>query len=93
MVAAVRRGQSLRAVADKPIILGEVGSAEAGGAKAEWIRSTFADLLSGRFAAVRAMVWFDVDKEEHWALHSSPQALTAWSGTLRAANLQIGQVL
>jgi beta-mannanase len=80
---------ALRVVADKPIILGEVGSAETGGAKAEWIRSAFADLLSGRFAAVRAMVWFDVDKEERWALHSSQQALTAWMGTLRAGNPQM----
>jgi beta-mannanase len=81
---------ALRAVADKPIILGEVGSAEAGGAKAEWIRSAFTDLLSARFGAVRAMVWFDVDKEENWTLHSSPQALAAWSGALRGANLQTG---
>ena len=73
--------------------LGEVGSAETGGAKAEWIRSAFADLLSGRFGAVRAMVWFDVDKEERWALDSSQQALTAWLGTLRAGNPQIGRSL
>ncbi|MCA1644119.1 MAG: hypothetical protein LC797_01195 [Chloroflexi bacterium] len=84
---------ALRAVAEKPIVLGEVGSAEIGGAKADWIQSAIADLLSGRFAAVRAMVWFDVDKEEHWALHSSQQALAAWSGTLRATNPQIGAVL
>lgn len=85
--------EALRAVADKPVILGEVGSAEAGGAKADWIRSMFADLLSGRFAAVRAMVWFDVNKEESWALHSSQQALTAWSTTVRATNPQIGALL
>jgi beta-mannanase len=79
---------ALRAVTEKPIILAEVGSAEAGGAKADWIRSTFADLESGRFAAVRAMVWFDVDKEERWSLHSSQEALAAWSSALRNANLQ-----
>jgi beta-mannanase len=84
---------ALRAVTDKPVILGEVGSAEAGGAKAEWIQSTFADLLSGRFAAVRAMVWFDVDKEEDWSLDSSQQSLTAWMGTLRAASPRIGRGL
>jgi len=84
---------AVRAVADKPVILGEVGSAETGGTKAEWIRSAFADLVSGRFPAVRVLVWFDVDKEEHWALHSSQQALTAWFSTLRAGNLQIGRGL
>ncbi len=44
-------------------------------------------------AAVRAMVWLDVDKEEHWALHSRQQALAAWSGILRATNPQIGAAL
>jgi beta-mannanase len=84
---------ALRAVADKPIILGEVGSAEVGGAKADWIRSASADLTSGRFPAVRAMVWFDVDKEEHWGLHSSPQALVAWSDALRESSPQLGTAM
>ena len=59
------------------------------GAKAQWIRSAFADLQSSRFAAVRALVWFDVDKEERWDLHSSQPAFAAWLGALRATGLQM----
>jgi beta-mannanase len=83
--ALIEPYDALHAVADKPVILPEVGSAEVGGAKAEWIRSVFAELQSGRFAAVRALVWFDVDKEERWAVHSSQPALAAWLGAVRAA--------
>jgi mannan endo-1,4-beta-mannosidase len=80
---------ALRAVADRPILLAEVGSAETGGAKAQWIRFAFAELQSSRFAAVRALVWLDVDKEERWDLHSSQPAFAAWLGGLRATGLQV----
>ena len=74
--------QALHAVADKPVVLSEVGSAETGGSKAGWIRSVFDDLDAGRFPSVRALVWFDVDKEAGWELHSSPGALAAWLDAL-----------
>jgi beta-mannanase len=80
---------ALRAVADRPILLAEVGSAETGGAKAQWIRFAFAELQSSRFAAVRALVWLDVDKKERWDLHSSQPAFAAWLGGLRATGLQV----
>jgi beta-mannanase len=83
---------ALQAITSKPVILAEVGSAETGGAKADWIRAAFTDLHSGRFSAVRALVWFDIDKEERWALHSSPDALSAWLGAARGARPRLEQL-
>jgi beta-mannanase len=81
---------ALRAVTSKPLILAEVGSAETGGAKADWIRSAVSDLESGRFPGVRALVWFDIDKEEQWAVHSSSAAFEAWRVAVRGADAQSG---
>ncbi len=74
---------ALEAVTHKPVVLAEVGSAEDGGQKAEWINAAFHDLEQGQFPGVKALVWFDVDKEERWALHSSDTSLTGWLTALR----------
>jgi beta-mannanase len=75
---------ALQDLAPKPVVLAEVGSAEDGGQKATWINAAFADLEMGRFPAVRALVWFDVDKEERWGLHSSDATLASWTAALRS---------
>jgi hypothetical protein len=60
---------------DAPLLLTEVGSTEAGGDKAAWIRDLF------RLAEQRelfGLVWFEYDKETDWRVVSSPNALAAF---------------
>ncbi|MER5890198.1 glycosyl hydrolase [Streptomyces sp. NPDC001941] len=61
----------------KPVIIGETGSDEAGGSKAAWIDGVV-PTLQERFPLVKALVWFDVDKERHWRIDSSAQSLAAY---------------
>jgi len=61
----------------KPIMISEVSSAEEGGSKAAWIASA-ARTLKTRFPAVRAVVWFNIDKEADWRIDSSASALRAF---------------
>lgn len=61
----------------KPVIIGEMASDEAGGEKAGWISEIF-PTLKDKFPAIKAVVWFDVDKERHWQINSSPKALDAY---------------
>jgi beta-mannanase len=68
---------ALTSVSNKPLILPEVGSTETGGSKAAWISSALGPELE-QFPRVRAVVWFDVDKEQPWSLDSSQSALQAW---------------
>jgi beta-mannanase len=72
-------------VSGRPLLLPEVGCAEAGGVKAEWIRQALDPDTLARFPAVRGLVWFDCDKEQPWQLHSSPAAYRAWLSALRQA--------
>ncbi|MBI5623627.1 MAG: endoglucanase [Elusimicrobia bacterium] len=63
--------RAVAAFPDKPILLSEVGSCPSGGDKARWMRELFAE-LPGRFPAVKAFVWFDVDKECDWSFSRHP---------------------
>ena len=67
----------ITALSSKPLILPEVGSTETGGSKAAWINDALTSELP-RFPRVRAVVWFDVNKEQPWNLDSSQAALQAW---------------
>lgn len=80
---------AITAISDKPLILPEVGCAERGGSKADWIRDALTSQLPSQFPRVRALVWFDVVKEEPWALESSRQALEAWNAAARQAHRRI----
>ncbi|MET9497829.1 glycosyl hydrolase [Streptomyces sp. NPDC006552] len=61
----------------KPVIIGEMGSDEAGGSKVSWIDGVV-PALKARFPLIKAVVWFDVDKERHWRIDSSPSSLAAY---------------
>lgn len=64
----------LRRVSGRPLAITEVACAEDGGDKAAWIHRLF-ELAVER--EVRALIWFDHDKETDWRLGSSPAAARA----------------
>ena len=61
----------------KPIIIAEMASDEVGGSKATWINNII-PTLKNNYPLIKAIVWFDVDKERHWQINSSSSALTAY---------------
>lgn len=77
---------AITSIADKPVILAEVGSSEVGGSKAEWIRRGLTEELA-QFPRVRALAWFDVHKEGElaWNVDSSQDSLEAWLESLPRA--------
>jgi beta-mannanase len=77
----------------RPVLLAEVGCAEAGGSKAAWLRDA-RDVLGRSFPRVRAVVWFNVAKECDWRVESSTASLRAfrdaWSGWERSGRAVTG---
>lgn len=67
----------VRLAPDKPMVIAEIGCAEEGGDKAGWIQDAF-DRITSQFEKVRAVVWFQIDKECDWRLDSSAAALRAF---------------
>lgn len=68
----------LRTIAPgKPIELSEVGCAEPGGNKAAWIAGMFETLRHN--PAIKAVIWYDLDKVSDWQIQSSSRALQAFA--------------
>jgi beta-mannanase len=65
--------------ADKPVLVAEVGCAEAGGDKAHWI-GEFVDWLTAEDVA--GFVWFEHDKETDWRIRSTPRSAAAMAAAL-----------
>ncbi len=63
---------------DKPLMIAETASAEAGGDKAAWIRQGLLHDVPEKLPRVRAVIWFDRVKETNWRIDSTPQSLAAW---------------
>jgi mannan endo-1,4-beta-mannosidase len=68
---------------DKPILVTEVGCAEAGGRKGDWI-ARLVDFLSHQHD-VMGFVWFEHDKATDWRMTSSPESTAAMASALRNA--------
>jgi beta-mannanase len=83
---------AITAVSSKPLLLPEVASTEIGGSKAAWIRDALSSGLD-QFPRVRALVWFDVNKEQPWNLDSSPSSLTAWDTASAAPRFRVGPTI
>jgi len=60
----------------KPIVIGEMASSEVGGNKTEWLKEMFAVLP--RYPQIRALTWFDINKETNWAVNSSDEVYLAF---------------
>jgi len=68
----------LATLTSKPMMITETASAEAGGDKAAWIRQGLLDDLPSKFPRVRAVIWFNENKETDWRVNSSTQSLAAY---------------
>lgn len=74
----------VRQLADLPVWLTEVASAESGGDKGAWIADMVASLSD--FPAVGALVWFDENKERDWRIDSSPASLESFHEALNGSD-------
>ncbi len=83
---------AITALSSKPVLLPEVGCTEIGGSKATWIEDALASGLD-QFPRVRALVWFDVDKEQPWSLSSSQASLAAWDAASANARFSVGPTI
>jgi len=65
------------AAKNKPIMIPETASTEMGGDKAAWIAAIL-PALKGSFPAIKALVWFHMNKETDWRIDSSSQSRDAF---------------
>ncbi len=69
----------------KPMIIGETGSTEAGGSKAQWITDMFQSLAT-TFPKVRGLQWFNKhDDGMDWPIETSAAATAAFAAGIRSS--------
>lgn len=61
----------------KPVMIPETASAETGGDKAAWLTAVL-PALRNTFPALKALVWFHMNKETDWRINSSTAAKDAF---------------
>ncbi len=84
----------LAALTDKPMMIGEMASTEAGGnivngGKPNWIRRAYLnEIPSSKFERIEAVMWFHQNKETNWRVDSSAAALEAYKEAVSASLYQ-----
>ncbi len=66
----------LTRLSSKPIMIGEMASTEEGGSKKRWIAQAFRALKG--YPQIKALIWFNINKETDWRIDSSPKSLRAF---------------
>jgi hypothetical protein len=69
----------------KPMVIGEVGSAENGGSKSAWIAEMLKELPT-KYQGIRGVIWFDKPEEGNWPIESSASAQSAFAGGISSAS-------
>lgn len=72
----------VRAHPAKPVMIAEFAAGEAPGDKAAWLKEMMR-VLPERFPRIKAVVWFDINKEAPWAVDSSDTAYAAARAVFR----------
>jgi hypothetical protein len=62
---------------DKPVMIGELASCD-GVVKPAWITNTFDRIKSLDYSQIKAIYWFNTNKECDWRVNSSPESLNAF---------------
>jgi beta-mannanase len=77
---------------NKPYMIAETASAEAGGSKANWITDLYNAAIPNNMPLTRAVVWFSADKtsqgETNWRVDSSNESLAAYKAIAAQAAWQ-----
>lgn len=76
--------QELMALTSKPIMIPEMASTEEAGNKANWISDAYTVQLPYHFPRIKAVVWFNEDKETDWRIESSAAAQSAFDRAVQS---------
>ena len=74
----------LLAITAKPMMIGETASTEQAGNKASWISDTYTTQIPHYFPRIKAVIWFNIDKETDWRIESSPAAQNAFATAIQS---------
>jgi hypothetical protein len=69
---------------DKPMLIGEMGSTEQGGSKAQWIEEALTAIPT-YYSQIRGMLWFDTyDDGMDWPIETSASSANAFAAAIQS---------
>ena len=74
---------NITALSTKPLMVAETASAEQGGSKADWITDAYSMQIPSNFEKIKAIIWFNENKETDWRIESSPAAQNAFATAIQ----------
>jgi beta-mannanase len=72
-------------ISTKPLMISETASTEHGGNKANWITDAYSTQVSSNFPNIKAIIWFNENKETNWRTESSSTAQTAFATAIQSS--------
>lgn len=75
---------AMKRLTSKPLMISETASADEGGDKAAWIDAALSRDLPALMPDVRAVVWFQREKEADWRVDSTPESLASFRAAVTA---------
>jgi hypothetical protein len=69
----------------KPMVIGEVGSTEDGGSKAQWISEMLADVPT-EYPKIHGLQWFEKEEEGDWPIESSSSSAAAFAAGIKSSS-------
>lgn len=76
---------TILAITSKPLMVAETASAEQAGNKASWITDAFGTQIPNNFPRIKAVIWFNENKETDWRIESSPAAQAAFASAVASS--------
>ncbi len=73
----------LTAITEKPIMIAEVGSVESGGRKDLWFKELLSPDLGNKYPQMKALIFFNLQKEADWRIQSSVESLNQFINSLK----------
>jgi len=70
---------------NKPLMIAETASAEVGGNKAAWITDAYTVQIPQFFPAIKAVIWFNENKETDWRVESSSSSQKAFANAIASS--------
>jgi hypothetical protein len=77
--------RDLLRMSTKPLMIAETGCAEQGGNKANWITDAYSTQIPHNFPKIKAIIWFNQDKQRDWRIESSTTAQSAFANAIQSS--------
>jgi hypothetical protein len=84
---------AITGLTQKPLFIAEMGSAEDGGSKADFIAKLFGYTIPVLLPRIHGICWFSESKQRDWRVETSSSSLTSYNQAVQSASWSLKSVI